>query len=40
MYIIADKMINDCKFDLDNFSILTLQIPIASFDMIYRSEIC
>ena len=33
MYIIADKMINDCKFDFDNFGILILQIPIASFDM-------
>jgi len=32
MYIIADKMIKDFKFDFDNFGILTLQIPIASFD--------
>ena len=33
VYIIADKMINDCIFDFDNFGILILQIPIASFDM-------
>ena len=33
MYTIADKMINDCKFDFDDFGILSLQIPIASFDM-------
>ena len=30
MYNIADKMIIGCKFD---FAILTLQIPIACFDM-------
>ena len=30
MYDIADKMITGCKFD---FAILTLQIPIACFDM-------
>ena len=30
MYNIADKMITVCKFD---FAILTLQIPIACFDM-------
>jgi len=33
MYIITDKMINDYKFDFDNFGILTLRTPIASFDM-------
>ena len=33
MYIIAGKMINDCKFDFNNFGILTLQITIVSFDM-------
>ena len=30
MYNIADKMITGCKLD---FAILTLQIPIACFDM-------
>ena len=33
MYNIADKMIIGCKFDLVIFAILTLQIPIACFDM-------
>ena len=33
MYNIADKMITGCKFDFAIFAILTLQIPIACFDM-------
>ena len=35
MYNIADKMIAGCKFDFAIFAILTLQIPIACFDMIH-----
>ena len=34
MYNIADKMITGCKFDFAIFAILTLQIPIACFDMV------
>ena len=37
MYNIADKMITGCKFDFAIFAIfaiLTLQIPIACFDML------
>ena len=33
MYNIADKMNTGCKFDFAIFIILTLQIPIACFDM-------
>ena len=33
MYNIADKLITGCKFDFAIFAILTLQIPIACFDM-------
>ena len=34
MYNVADKMITGCKFDFAIFAILTLQIPIACFDML------
>ena len=34
MYYMVDKMIPGCKFEFSNFRILTLQIPIACFDMI------
>ena len=33
MYNVADKMITGCKFEFAIFAILTLQIPIACFDM-------
>ena len=36
MYNIADKMITGYKFDFAIFAILTLQIPIACFDMCYQ----
>ena len=39
MYNIADKMITGCKFDFAIFAILTLQIPIACFDMHYSKGV-